>query len=392
MSKRTVFWGSAGVLAYVCGLPAARRRQGAPCAAAYCGARLVADGHCGHSAHNEVGIIGKLGEHARSAIRPRGSGSSSPPTALTTERTTWCVPTRRTPVCSRTRGGQERGHKRRSHGRAGGHPRLHRRRREDDRARAPYLVAPFADREVGGVAGERRHRHASPEGPGRDEQARAPEAPEPLRERDLCRGPDLCSSPRALSTGTVQRPRRLLDLDARHSLALATHLRAPCGHLSLHGRHPRQQPVRAQVRDRPVSPHLWLARGLPEPRRARVLRAPALLAQAASSAGVLPLVGLAATAPALWSQGASTGSPHLPRPVCTAPRWRACSCAAHGWTFEGAEGAGNRSGQRRRARSPSLSAPGRRPRDDMWAPQRVPRVPPPDRQPDGITRPRRPEA
>jgi glycosyltransferase involved in cell wall biosynthesis len=249
-----------------------------------------------------------------------------------------------------------------------------------------YLVAPFADREVGGVAGERRHRDAShPKGLAetskralrkllsRSGSVTSAEGQIYAVRRELFRqAPPNVPDDFWISTRVVALHSRLVyePRAATYPFAGATRVRDPF-----------ERKVRMAG---PSLRALWLARDLLNPGEYGFYAVQLISHKLLRRLVFLPVVGLAAAAPALWSQGRV---------------YRVAALAQAG--LHGAALAGLLLRPTRFGRLKMLKAPlafdlgnaaaavalaqqlrGRRPRDDMWAPQRVPRTPSPEGQPD----------
>jgi cellulose synthase/poly-beta-1,6-N-acetylglucosamine synthase-like glycosyltransferase len=257
-----------------------------------------------------------------------------------------------------------------------------------------YLVAPFADRKVGGVAGERRHRDAS------HSKGLAETSKRALRKL-LSRSGNVTSA-----EGQIYAVRRELFQQAPPNVPddfwISTRV------VALHSRlvyEPRAatypfvgatrvaDPFERKVRmTGPSLRALWLARDLLNPGEYGFYAVQLVSHKLLRRLTFLPVVGLA-VAPALWSQGRV---------------YRLAALAQAG--LHAAAVAGLLLRRTRFGRVKLLKAPlafdlgnaaaavalaqqlrGRRPRDDMWAPQRVPLTPSPETQPDRMTRPPQPD-
>jgi hypothetical protein len=398
MSKRTVFWGSAGVLAYtyvgfpllVAGRALVRNR---PVAAG----RWLPTVTVVIPAHNEVGIIEEKLENTRSVDYPSerlevlvasdGSddGTNDVVRAHPADARLLELPRVGKNAAINAGATAARGDilvftdadaKMTEHA-------LH------------YLVAPFADREVGGVAGERRHRHAS------DRKGLAETSKRALRKL-LSRSGSVTSA-----EGQIYAVRRELFQQAPSNVpddfwistrVVASHSRLVyeprAATYPFTGATRVSDPFERKVRmTGPSLRALWLARDLLNPGEHGFYALQLFSHKLLRRLVFLPVVGLAATAPALWSQG------RVYRLAALA------QAGLHGAALAGLLLRGTRAGRSKVLKAPlafdlgnaaaavalAQQLRGRRPRDDMWAPQRVPRNPSPDRQPGGITRPRQPD-
>lgn len=257
-----------------------------------------------------------------------------------------------------------------------------------------YLVAPFADREVGGVAGERRHRDVS------HPRGLLATSKRALRKL-LSRSGSVTSA-----EGQIYAVRRDLFQQAPRNVPddfwISTRV------VALHSRlvyEPRaatypftgvsrvSDPFERKVRMiGPSFRAFWLARDLLNPGAYGFYALQLFSHKLLRRLVFLPIVGLAATAPALWSQGRV---------------YRLATLGQAG--LHGAALAGLLMRRTRLGRLKALKAAlafdlgnaaaavalvqqlrGRRPCDDMWVPQRAPRTPSSDRQPQGVVTPPQP--
>jgi glycosyltransferase involved in cell wall biosynthesis len=254
-----------------------------------------------------------------------------------------------------------------------------------------YLVAPFADREVGGVAGERRHRDVS------HPKSLTATSKRALREL-LSRSGSVTSA-----EGQIYAVRRELFQPAPRNVPddfwISTRVVAVHSRLVYEPRAATYPFTGAtRVRDpferkvRMTGPSLrafWLARDLLNPGTYGFYALQLFSHKLLRRLVFLPVVGLAVTAPALRSHG------RVYRLAALA------QAGLHGAALAGLLLRGTRFGRLKALKAPlafdlgnaaaavalAQQLCGRRPRDDMWVPQRAPRTRSSEGQPNGVVTP-----